>query len=159
MGGTHNNATAATGDAETRPKNVAVTFCQFNGTSNGWNNPLSGGSTVPGGSTGQIQYNTSGSFDASAGLTWDNAANRLTTVNISATSLTVNGVAITGSGSGDRITSGTTSAVANAAGTIDISGSVNVSGSIKLDNLAVTCTADKVGSIAIINGRLSQCRL
>jgi len=159
MGGTHNGATAATGESETRPKNVAVTFCQFNGTSNGWNNPLSGGSTVPGGNTGQIQYNSAGAFTGSAGLTWDNAASRLTATNISATSLTVNGVAITGSSSGDRITSGTTSAVANAAGTIDISGSVNVSGSIKLDNLSVTCTADKVGSIAIINGRLSQCRL
>ncbi len=62
---------------ETRPKNVAVTFCQFNGTSNGWNNPLSGGSTSAAGSTGQLQYNTSGSFDANAGLTWDNASQRL----------------------------------------------------------------------------------
>ncbi|QCM08906.1 hypothetical protein CFBP6626_26710 (plasmid) [Agrobacterium tumefaciens] len=44
-----------TGGNETRPKNIAVTFCQFNGTSNGWNNPLSGGNTVPGGNTGQIQ--------------------------------------------------------------------------------------------------------
>ena len=26
----------------TRPKNVAVTYCQFNGTSNGWNTPLDG---------------------------------------------------------------------------------------------------------------------
>ena len=98
-----------TGGNETRPKNIAVTFCQFNGTSNGWNNPLSGGNTVPGGNTGQIQYNTGGSFDASAGLTWNNAASRLTATNISATSLTVNGVAITGSSSSDRITSGTTS--------------------------------------------------
>lgn len=147
------------GGPETRPKNVAVTYCQFNGTSNGWNNPLSGGSTVPGGNTGQIQFNSAGAFAGSAGLTWDNATSRLTATNISATSLTVNGVAITGSSSGDRITSGTTSAVATPAGTIDISGSVNVSGSIKLDNLSVACTADKVGSIAIINGRLSECRL
>ncbi len=144
---------------ETRPKNVAVTYCQFNGTSNGWNNPLSGGSTVPGGNTGQIQFNSAGAFAGSAGLTFDNATSRLTATNISATALTVNGVAITGSSSGDRIASGTTSAIATPSGTIDISGSVNVSGSIKLDNLAVACTADKVGSIAIINGRLSQCRL
>ena len=151
----------ADGAAESRPKNIAVIFCEYTGV--GGSGSGSTSSTVvatnPAGSTGQIQYNTSGSFDASAGLTWDNAASRLTTVNISATALTVNGMAITGSSSGDRITSGATSAIANPAGTIDISGSVNVSGSIKLDNLAVTCTADKVGSIAIINGRLSQCRL
>lgn len=146
---------------ETRPKNVAVIFCEYTGTggSGGGGTSSTVVATDPAGSTGQIQYNTGGSFDASAGLTWDNAASRLTATNISATALTVSGVAITGSSSGDRITSGTTSAVANPAGTIDISGSVNVSGSIKLDNLAVVCTADKVGSIAIINGRLSQCRL
>jgi hypothetical protein len=92
--------------AENRPKNAAVTFCQFNGTSNGWNNPLSGGSTVPGGSTSEIQYNTNGSFDGNAGLTWTNAAQRLSATNISATALTVNGVAIT---AGGRIGIGTTS--------------------------------------------------
>lgn len=75
--GTSDNAnvlmnTNATGGAETRPKNIAVTFCQFNGTSNGWNNPLSGGSTVAAGSTGQVQYNTAGSFDASPDISWSN---------------------------------------------------------------------------------------
>lgn len=85
--------TSSSGDStETRPKNVAVTFCQFNGTSNGWNNPLSGGSGgTPAGSTGQVQFNTAGSFDASANLTWDNAASRLTATNISATAVTVAG--------------------------------------------------------------------
>ncbi|MFO0500171.1 MAG: hypothetical protein ACK5YK_00630, partial [Pseudomonadota bacterium] len=81
---------------ETRPKNVAVTYCQFNGTSNGWNNPLSGGSTTPGGSTGQVQYNTAGSLDASANFTWNNAASRLTATNISATNLTASGGATAG---------------------------------------------------------------
>ncbi len=96
--------TNSTGGAETRPKNVAVTYCQFNGTSNGWNNPLSGGSTVAAGSTGQLQYNTAGAFDASAGLLWDNASSlltvtgRISATNISVTALTVNGVDITGSG-------------------------------------------------------------
>ncbi len=106
-------AIGQTGGAETRPKNVAVTFCQFNGTSNGWNNPLSGGSTVPGGSTGQIQYNTSGSFDGNAGLTWTNASQRLTATNISSTALTtaaistgnisastINGIPVSALGSG-----------------------------------------------------------
>jgi len=78
-------ATSSSGGAETRPKNVAVTFCQFNGTSNGWNNPLSGGSTVAAGSTGQIQYNTGNSFDANEALTWDNANQRLAATNISTT--------------------------------------------------------------------------
>ncbi|PIZ30939.1 MAG: hypothetical protein COY40_03365 [Alphaproteobacteria bacterium CG_4_10_14_0_8_um_filter_53_9] len=111
---------------ETRPVNVAVTYCQFNGTSNGWNNPLSGGSTTPGGSTGQIQYNTSGSFDASAGLTWDNGSGLLTATSISTTGVSVTGIVsatyfegdgsrLTGisTGDGDRITSGTTYVLAS----------------------------------------------
>ncbi|EGP54397.1 complement C1q protein (plasmid) [Agrobacterium tumefaciens F2] len=145
----------AKGGPETRPKNVAVTFCQFNGTSNGWNNPLSGGSTSASGSTGQIQYNTSGRFDASAGLTWNNAASRLTAINISATSLTVNGVAITGSSSGDRITSGTTSMVANPSGTIEVNGGIRLMSA----TTAPVCTAATVGTIAHINGRTFECRM
>ena len=145
--------TLGSGGAETRPKNVAVTFCQFNGTSNGWNNPLSGGSTVPGGSTGQIQYNTSGSFDASAGLTWDNAASRLTTVNISATALTVNGVPITGSASGDRIVSGSTSVVAKGSGTVEVSGTLTLK-----DNPAAGCVSSTLGAFTQINHRLYFCR-
>lgn len=154
-GGYMTNALRNTGGAETRPKNVAVTYCQFNGTSNGWNNPLSGGSTVPGGSTGQIQYNTSGSFDASAGLTWNNAASRLTATNISATSLTVNGVAITGSSSSDRITSGTTSMVANPSGTIEVNGGIRLISA----TTAPVCNAATVGTIAHINGRTFECRM
>ena len=107
---------------ETRPKNIAVTFCQFNGTSNGWNNPLSAGSTVAAGSTGQLQYNTGNAFDASAGLIWTNASSlltvsgRISATNISVTALTVNGVAITGGGGlGDRITSGTSAVAVNSA--------------------------------------------
>ena len=174
--GTADNAffsvnTGFTGGAETRPKNTAVTFCQFNGTSNGWNNPLSGGSTTPGGSTGQIQYNTSGSFDASAGLTWDNANSRLTTVNISATALTVNGVPITGSASGDRITSGTTSAIATPSGTIAVSGSLNVSGTVvgesftvsttvnMRNNPSATCISGTLGAVTQINSKLYFCRM
>lgn len=138
---------------ETRPKNVAVTFCQFNGTSNGWNNPLSGGSTVPGGSTGQIQYNTSGSFDASTGLTWDNANSRLTTVNISATALTVNGVPITGEASGDRIVSGSTSVVAKGSGTVEVSGTLTLK-----DNPDAGCVSSTLGAFTQINHRLYFCR-
>ena len=161
----------ASGGAETRPKNVAVTYCQFNGTSNGWNNPLSGGSTVPGGSTGQIQYNTSGSFDGSAGLTYDNANSRLTTVNISATALTVNGVPITGSASGDRITSGTSSAIATPSGTIAVSGSLNVSGAVvgesftvsttvkMRNNPSATCVSGTLGAVTQINSKLYFCRM
>lgn len=108
----------ASGGAETRPKNVAVTFCVFNGTSNGWNNPLSGGSTVAAGSTGYIQYNTGNAFDANAALTWTNASSRLTATNISATALTVNGVPITGSNSTDRIVSTSANVVAGNGGTV-----------------------------------------
>jgi hypothetical protein len=140
---------------ETRPKNVAVTYCQFNGTSNGWNNPLSGGSTVPGGNTGQIQFNSAGAFAGSAGLTWDNAASRLIATNISATSLTVNGVAITGSSSGDRITSGTTSMIANPSGTIEVNGGIQLMSA----TTAPVCTAATAGTIARINGRTYECRM
>jgi len=109
--GAFSQPTSSAGGAETRPRNVAVTYCQFNGTSNGWNNPLSGGSTVAAGSTGQLQYNTGNSFDASAGLTWTNSASLLTVTgqisatNISVTALTVNGVAITGGGGVSRLAS------------------------------------------------------
>lgn len=92
------DATANNTGAETRPKNVAVTYCQFNGTSNGWNNPLSGGSTVPGGSTGQIQYNTAGSFDASANLTFTNATQTLSTTNVSATNASASKVILNENG-------------------------------------------------------------
>lgn len=107
---------------ETRPKNVAVTYCQFNGTSNGWNNPLSGGSTVAAGSTGQLQYNTGNAFDASAGLTWTNASSLLGVAGtVSTTSITVGGLTLqqimasATTAQGDRITSGTSAVVVNSA--------------------------------------------
>lgn len=148
---------SAGGSTETRPKNVAVTYCQFNGTSNGWNNPLSGGSTVPGGNTGQIQFNSAGAFAGSAGLTWDNATSKLTATNISATSLTVNGVAITGGAGalGDRITSGTTSMIANPSGTIEVNGGIQLMSA----TTAPVCTAETAGTIARINGKTFECRL
>lgn len=162
--------------SETRPKNVAVTYCQFNGTSNGWNNPLSGGSTSAAGSTGYIQYNTSGSFDANSGLTWTNASQRLTATNISATALTVNGVAITGSASGDRVTSGTTSLIANTSGTLDANAPLNVSGTVAAsgvsttgpvstsavhfqDNPSEACTTGNIGAMKVISGRVYTCRM
>jgi hypothetical protein len=52
--------------SETRPVNVAVTFCQFNGTSNGWNNPI-GGSVTPAGATNDVQFNSAGSLAADTG--------------------------------------------------------------------------------------------
>ena len=80
--------------AETRPKNVAVTFCQFNGTSNGWNNPLSGGSTTPGGSTADVQINSGGAFGADSGnFTYSSstlkAPNVTVSGNVSAATVTV----------------------------------------------------------------------
>ncbi len=154
---THSLTINADGLAEARPKNVAVTFCQFNGTSNGWNNPLSGGSTVPGGNTGQIQFNSAGAFAGSTGLTWDNANSRLTATNISATSLTVNGVAITGGAGalGDRITSGTTSMIANPSGTIEVNGGIRLLST----TTAPVCTAATAGTIARINGKTYECRM
>ncbi|MFB7143354.1 tail fiber domain-containing protein [Agrobacterium deltaense] len=145
-----------TGGAETRPKNVAVTFCQFNGTSNGWNNPLSGVSTVPGGSTSQIQYNTSGSFDGNAGLTWTNAAQRLTATNISATALTVNGVPITGTAEGDRISSNTTSVVAETSGLIRINTNGVNTGYFDTIGRLVTPGISSTGAISGTRGYFSR---
>jgi len=69
--GSSGRSTLATGGAETRPANVAVTFCQFNGTSNGWNNPLSGsGGGNPGGNNTYVQYNSSGSFAGDSNFTY-----------------------------------------------------------------------------------------
>ncbi|MGP4686741.1 tail fiber domain-containing protein [Agrobacterium pusense] len=144
------------GGAETRPKNVAVTFCQFNGTSNGWNNPLSGDSTVPGGSTGQIQYNTSGSFDGNAGLTWTNASQRLSATNISATALTVNGVPITGTTEGDRISSNTTSVVAETSGLIRINTNGVNTGYFDTIGRLVTPGISSTGAISGTRGYFSR---
>ena len=165
---THTLTIDANGAAEARPKNVAVIFCEYTGTGgSGGGTSSTVVATDPAGSTGQIQYNTGGSFDASAGLTWDNATSRLTAVNISTTALTVNGVAITGSSSGDRITSGTTSAVATPSGTIDVSASLRVTGSIQVTGTiqlmsattAPVCTAATAGTIARINGKTYECRM
>lgn len=56
----------------------------------------SGGTTSAAGSTGQIQYNTGSSFDASAGLTWDNANQRLIATTISTTGVSSTGLTLTG---------------------------------------------------------------
>lgn len=122
---------------ETRAKNVAITYCQFNGTSNGWNNPLNGGSTVAAGSTGQIQFNGGGNaFAGSSGLTWTNASNLLTATNISATALTVNGVPVTGGGLSDRIVSASAGVVAGNGGTVSFT-TGGVSGSAYLATTGV----------------------
>lgn len=161
-GGVSTAGINATGGAETRPKNVAVTFCQFNGTSNGWNNPLSGGSTVPGGNTGQVQFNSAGAFAGSAGLTWDNATSRLTATNISATSLTVNGVAITGSSSGDRITSGTTAVTANTTGYISLTtggtttGYLDTTGRLVVPGVSVTTLNGVSSTTGYFSGRVGM---
>lgn len=118
---------ANTGDTETRSKNVAVTFCEYTGAGG-----VSGGgessSTIimaePAGETGQIQYNSAGSFDASAGLVWDNAQELLTATHISTTSLTVNGVDITGglgAGSADTLVSSSIEIVVNDTGFVSLS--------------------------------------
>ena len=128
-----NQATPSAGGAETRPKNVAVTFCQFNGTSNGWNNPLSGGSTVAAGTTGQIQYNTGNAFDASANLTWTNASSRLTVTNVSATSLTVGGLTIQ-----QIVASSSTAGTTKLASLTDVTITGAVSGSVLAFNAATS---------------------
>lgn len=58
-------ASAATGATETRPKNVAVTYCRFNGTSNGWNNPLPGGGIAPGADISATNLDVAGAITAS----------------------------------------------------------------------------------------------
>lgn len=118
---------AATGDAETRPKNVAVIFCQYSGSGGGSGGGESSSTIImaePAGDTGQIQYNTGGSFDASAGLVWNNAQELLTATHISTTSLTVNGVDIAsglGAGSTDTLVSSSIEMVVNDTGFVSLS--------------------------------------
>ncbi len=80
----------------TRPKNVAVLFCQYSGGGGG-----GGGTAVAAGDAGQIQFNDgSDAFAADAALHWDNTNKRLGIGTTSpATSLHVNGTPIVNSGS------------------------------------------------------------
>ncbi len=117
--------------SETRPKNVAVIFCQFNGTSNGWNNPLSGGSTSAAGNTTEVQYNGgSGAFGSSSNFTYNNGAGLLTAPNISTSNIsvsTINGTPVGSLGSASKLASLTD---------VDVSG--KVSGSVLVYNGGTT---------------------
>jgi hypothetical protein len=85
-----------------------------------------GGGATPAGSTNDVQYNSAGSLGADTGVfTYSGGVLRATTVSTtnayantaSFTTLYVGGVAVTGGGSsGDRITSGTASVIANTTG-------------------------------------------
>jgi hypothetical protein len=103
------STTSSSGGAETRPKNVAVTFCQFNGTSNGWNNPLSGGSTSPAGSTGDVQYNAGGAFSADSG-NFTYASGLLSAPSISATNISGTVATLNSLGAGSINASGVVTA-------------------------------------------------
>jgi hypothetical protein len=111
--------------------NVAVTFCQFNGTSNGWNNPLSGGSTSAAGNTSEVQYNGgSGAFGSSSNFTYNNGAGLLTAPNISTSNIsvsTINGTPVGSLGSASKLASLTD---------VDVSG--KVSGSVLVYNGGTT---------------------
>jgi hypothetical protein len=125
------STTSSSGGAETRPVNVAVTFCQFNGTSNGWNNPLSGGSTSAAGNTSEVQYNGgSGAFGSSSNFTYNNGAGLLTAPNISTSNIsvsTINGTPVGSLGSASKLASLTD---------VDVSG--KVSGSVLVYNGGTT---------------------
>lgn len=127
--GVYTGSTAAVGGAETRPKNVAVIFCEYSGAggTGGGSTSSTVVATDPAGSTGQIQYNTSGSFDASANLTWDNANSRLTATNVSAEQVSATGM----SSQMVTLTSPTT---------------------------VPECTPASVGAMIWMNGRTYQCR-
>lgn len=88
----------AAGGAETRPKNVAVIFCVFNGTSNGWNNPLSGGgAATPAGSSADVQYNAGGALAADTG-NFTYASGVLKAPTVSATTVMAKTVQVGGDG-------------------------------------------------------------
>lgn len=67
------NTILSGGDVETRPKNVAVIFCQYSGSGGG-----GGGAAEAAGDAGEIQFNDgTDAFAADAGLVWDNVNKRL----------------------------------------------------------------------------------
>jgi hypothetical protein len=63
------------------------------------------GASTPGGSTSQIQYNNAGALSGSANFTWDNANNRVNTVNLTATGLILTAASASG-GAGFRVPHG-----------------------------------------------------
>ena len=109
----------------------------------------SGGEACDGHRMGAIRY-SGGDFQfCRNGTTWENLAS------------------IGNSAAPDRITSGTTSAIVNPSGAIDISASLRVNGSIQVtgtvqlmsSSAPTACTLQTVGAFAQINGRISICRI
>jgi len=138
----------ATGGNETRPKNVAVTFCQFNGTSNGWNNPLSGGSTAtPAGSTGDVQYNSGGSLAADTGV-FTYSSGLLKSTSISATNISGTTATLSSIGAGNITASGYTRA-----------STISASTAIQVGSNSLTCASGISGTMrySAISSTMEYC--
>lgn len=108
------------GTAPTSPVNgdmwttTAGLFAQINGSTVG---PFSSGSGTPGGSTTQVQYNSSGSFAGSAAFTWNDTTHALLLGNV-ATSPTIGTVVTATSGTPMTIYAGDCSGASCTASTM-----------------------------------------
>jgi hypothetical protein len=81
----HTKLSAAEYDGEARPGELVVdltTYQLYVGNADGNLNVVGGGSGSPGGLNTQIQYNSTGTFAGSAGLTYNDVTNRLTVANL-----------------------------------------------------------------------------
>ncbi|WP_439926188.1 hypothetical protein [Nitrobacter sp. JJSN] len=116
---------------------------------------IGGTTNVPGGSANQVQYNNgSGGFAGDSGLTYSSGL--LTVTNVSATNMSASGNVtagafygdgshLTGVGAGDRIVSGSVSAIAQQS-----TGMVSISGTLALNNTgSETCDATHAYSLRI----------
>ena len=103
-----------------------------------------GGTTSPGGLTGQIQFNDSNLFEGDANLTYDAASSRLTTVNVTA--------------SGNIVFSSTTESTNSSTGTLTVGGGLGIGGNINVSGTQNTfigntaSTSINTGTIIVTGG-------
>ena len=172
-----NARTSASTDGETRPVNVAVTFCEYTGGA-----PVT---ATPSGGAGEVQFadgsdglSSNANFIYTGGNLGVNTATPQTTLEvggtISATNLFVNGTQITSGGGADNLGNHTASQTLNLNGnwlsgdgdaegiSIDNSGNVSLTGTIGVAGTgSEPCsTGDDVGEIRMnpSTGRLQYCR-
>jgi hypothetical protein len=103
-----------------------------------------GGTTSPGGVSGQVQFNDNGLFEGDSNLTYDAGTSTLTTVNITA--------------GGDIVLSGSTQSTSSTTGTVTVGGGVGIAGNINVAGSQNTFTGGtsstsiNTGTIVVTGG-------